>query len=122
MIQLPSQAVVPIVQLVVTTLQLLLMLFTWLNPRGTRPFIGQYRAEATMASQHTFEMSSVNVPGLAGQLTPSMQQPGISHPHSVLSSSTSGVRDSQAQQRILSPDDSQQVEHHAANHEAPVPV
>lgn len=35
--QLPSQIIVAILQLVVTTLQLVFMAFTWLNSRRVRP-------------------------------------------------------------------------------------
>ncbi|KAI0432505.1 hypothetical protein F5Y09DRAFT_301563 [Xylaria sp. FL1042] len=122
MIQLPSQVVVPIVQLAVTTLQLFLMLFTWLNPRRTRPFIGQYRAEATMASQHTLGLSPPDVPSFTSQPIPSARRPGISHPYTLPSSSASSIRESQTEHQIFPTDDGHRVEHHAAHRVAPVPT
>ncbi|KAI1154012.1 hypothetical protein F4825DRAFT_413202 [Nemania diffusa] len=55
MFQLPLQIVVAIVQLLITTLQLFLMLFTWLNPKHAQPTTNQSlgATELAMRVQHT---------------------------------------------------------------------
>ncbi|KAI0457587.1 hypothetical protein F5B21DRAFT_85377 [Xylaria acuta] len=81
MFQLPSQVIVAIVQLIITTLQLLLMIFTWFNPKRTRPFIDQRleAAETVLAPQHGCETPPTAIAGPAIQLTPSCQRPPSIH-------------------------------------------
>ncbi|KAI1308124.1 hypothetical protein F5Y03DRAFT_351324 [Xylaria venustula] len=107
--QIPSQIVVSLVQLTVTTLQLFLMVFTWLNPRRARPFIAQHRAEAAMAAQQALEIVPVDPQSSAEQLTHSMLQPGVIH-HPALPDSVPGIRGNRVQQQSSPTENDQHVE------------
>lgn len=75
MLQLSSQIAVVVVQLTITTLQLFLMLFTWLNPNRGRPFSNQglEAAQTVVDTQQNLDTSFAELDVALPQLPPSAQ-------------------------------------------------
>ncbi|KAI1738843.1 hypothetical protein F4680DRAFT_424214 [Xylaria scruposa] len=68
MFQPPLQTIVAILQLIMTTLQLIFMIFTWFNPKRTQPFVNQRleSAETALApQQHGRETSPTDIASTA---------------------------------------------------------
>ncbi|KAI1365517.1 hypothetical protein F5Y08DRAFT_303841 [Xylaria arbuscula] len=76
---LPSQIIIAILQLLVTTLQFFFMAFTWLSSRRSRPLSSQDKAEVAMDSQLQLDTLSVDGRSSTSQLQiSSTQVPGVS--------------------------------------------
>ncbi|KAI0489959.1 hypothetical protein F4859DRAFT_174110 [Xylaria cf. heliscus] len=118
MAQLPSHIVVAIVQLIITTLQLLLMTFTWFSRKRTQSFINQRleAAETVITAQLGGEMSPADIASSAVQSGPFSQRPRPTHdtiPHG----SSPDVGSSRARHQVFQREDDYQLEHCATSYQ-----